>query len=51
MATLIISVLHMYKCYKQVNEAEIIETDIITTNGLVHVVDDLILPQNRRRSE
>lgn len=34
-----------------VNEAEIIETDIITTNGLVHVVDDLILPQNRRRSE
>jgi len=51
MATLIISVLPMYKCYEQVNEAEIIETDIITTNGLVHVVDDLILPQNRRRSE
>jgi len=41
----------MFKLYKQVNEAEIVETDIMTTNGLVHVVDDLILPQNRRRSE
>lgn len=34
-----------------VNEAEIIETDIMTTNGLIHVVDDLILPQYRRRNE
>lgn len=51
MAILIIGVLPMYKCYKQVNEAEIIETDILTTNGLVHVVDDLILSQNKRRGE
>ncbi|XP_025198610.1 transforming growth factor-beta-induced protein ig-h3 [Melanaphis sacchari] len=34
-----------------VNEVEIIETDIMTTNGLIHVVDDLILPQYRRRNE
>ncbi|XP_050523657.1 periostin isoform X2 [Daktulosphaira vitifoliae] len=28
-----------------VNNVEVIEADLMTTNGIVHVVDDLILPQ------